>query len=137
MSAHSEEASRLIEDRLTGNDLTAGGSVTLEAGPDAAGQRLDQWLASQLGPDMSRSRVQMLIKQGAVRIGGKIVEEAKRKMAAGEHVSVEMPEPEPVGTVVAAVPQNPIQGPPPEAPPKKRNPVVRAFQRVFGGKARD
>lgn len=75
--------------------MTAGGSVTLEAGPDAAGQRLDQWLASQLGPDMSRSRVQMLIKQGAVRIGGKIVEEAKRKMAAGEHVSVEMPEPEP------------------------------------------
>ncbi|BCG92492.1 pseudouridine synthase [Mesorhizobium sp. 131-2-1] len=80
---------------MTGNDLTAGGSVTLEAGPDAAGQRLDQWLASQLGPDMSRSRVQMLIKQGAVSIGGKIVEEAKRKMAAGERVSVEMPEPEP------------------------------------------
>jgi len=75
--------------------LTAGGSVVLRAGAEAAGQRLDQWLAGALGPDMSRSRVQMLIKQGAVSIAGKPIDEAKRKMAAGDVVSVEMPEPEP------------------------------------------
>ena len=71
------------------------GLKVLEAGADAAGQRLDQWLAAALGADFSRNRVQMLIKQGAVQVAGKAVTEAKRKMAAGEHVSVDMPEPEP------------------------------------------
>ncbi|MER8392804.1 RluA family pseudouridine synthase [Mesorhizobium sp. M1340] len=85
MSAHNEEVRQLI----------GAGSIVLEAGADAAGQRLDQWLAARLGPDMSRSRVQMLIKQGAVRIGGRQVEETKRKMAQGDSVSVDMPEPEP------------------------------------------
>ncbi|RUW72477.1 RluA family pseudouridine synthase, partial [Mesorhizobium sp. M4B.F.Ca.ET.049.02.1.2] len=85
MSAHSEETQQFIE----------AAPIVLQAGADAVGQRLDQWLAGQLGPDMSRSRVQMLIRQGAVSIGGKVVEEAKRKMSAGERVAVEMPEPEP------------------------------------------
>ncbi|MDX8537841.1 RluA family pseudouridine synthase [Mesorhizobium abyssinicae] len=85
MSAHSEETQQFIE----------AAPIVLQAGGDAVGQRLDQWLAGQLGPDMSRSRVQMLIRQGAVSIGGKVVEEAKRKMSAGERVAVEMPEPEP------------------------------------------
>lgn len=85
MSAHNEEARQLI----------GAGPIVLEAGADAAGQRLDQWLAARLGPDMSRSRVQMLIKQGAVRIGGRQVDETKRKIAQGDSVSVDMPEPEP------------------------------------------
>ena len=77
MSAHSEEDPELIEAAPT----------VLVAGPDAAGQRLDQWLAASLGPDMSRSRVQMLIRQGAVSINGKPVDETKRKMAVGESAS--------------------------------------------------
>ncbi|MER8506194.1 RluA family pseudouridine synthase [Mesorhizobium sp. M0199] len=85
MSAHNEEVRQLIGAR----------QIVLEAGADAAGQRLDQWLAARLGPDMSRSRVQMLIKQGAVRIGGRPASETKRKMAQGDSVSVDMPEPEP------------------------------------------
>ncbi|TIM96966.1 MAG: RluA family pseudouridine synthase [Mesorhizobium sp.] len=85
MSAHSEEAPELIEAEPT----------VLVAGADAAGLRLDQWLAASLGPDMSRSRVQMLIRQGAVSVDGKPVDETKRKMAPGESVSVTMPEPEP------------------------------------------
>ncbi|RWC96927.1 MAG: RluA family pseudouridine synthase [Mesorhizobium sp.] len=85
MSAHSEETQQFIE----------AAPIVLQAGADAVGQRLDQWLAGQLGPDMSRSRVQMLIRQGAVSIGGKVVEEAKRKMVAGELVAIEMPDPEP------------------------------------------
>jgi 23S rRNA pseudouridine1911/1915/1917 synthase len=66
----------------------------LTAGPDAAGQRLDQWLASALGPDMSRSRVQQLIRKGAVTVAGVVVSEPKRRLAAGEAVSVALPEPE-------------------------------------------
>ncbi|RVB95359.1 RNA pseudouridine synthase, partial [Mesorhizobium sp. M7A.F.Ca.AU.002.06.1.1] len=69
MSAHNEEAPELIEAVPT----------VLVADADAAGQRLDQWLAARLGPDMSRSRVQMLIRQGAVSVDGKLIDETKRK----------------------------------------------------------
>ena len=67
----------------------------LTVGADAAGQRLDQWLAASLGADFSRSRVQALIKQGAVSVGGKPVSEPKRKMVAGDAVTIALPEPEP------------------------------------------
>lgn len=79
----------MIEDDLAREE------VVVTANADAAGQRLDQWLAGQLGADVSRNRVQMLIRQGAVAVDGDAVTEAKRKMAAGERVSVRMPEPEP------------------------------------------
>jgi 23S rRNA pseudouridine1911/1915/1917 synthase len=72
-----------------------GGLIVLQAGPDAAGQRLDQWLAHQLGADYSRSRVQALIGQGAVRIGATPVTENKRKLVSGDAVTVDLPEPEP------------------------------------------
>ncbi|PBB88527.1 RluA family pseudouridine synthase [Mesorhizobium sp. WSM3876] len=85
MSAHNEDTPILI----------GGEAVELEAGAEAAGQRLDQWLASRLGPDISRSRVQALIKQGATSIAGKPVEEARRKMAAGERVLVVLPDAQP------------------------------------------
>ncbi len=71
------------------------GLIVLEAGADAAGQRLDQWLAGRLGPHLSRGRVQALIRQGAVSVGGKVTYTARRKMTAGETVSVELPEPDP------------------------------------------
>ncbi len=72
-----------------------GGLIVLEAGADAAGQRLDQWLAQRLGADVSRSRVQALIRQGSVGVGGKPVLEPKHKLTAGVEVSVDMPQPEP------------------------------------------
>jgi len=65
------------------------------AGPDDAGQRLDQWLAAALGGDFSRSRLQALIRQGAVTVGGKVVTEPKRRMVAGDDVAIALPEPEP------------------------------------------
>ncbi|WP_274627561.1 RluA family pseudouridine synthase [Arvimicrobium flavum] len=67
--------------------------VTAE--PTAAGQRLDQWLASALGDDFSRNRVQQLIRQGAVRVDGEVVAETKRRVQAGERAEVALPEPEP------------------------------------------
>ena len=39
--------------------------------PRRPAQRLDQWLAAALGGALSRSRVQALIRQGAVSVGGK------------------------------------------------------------------
>ncbi|MDX8533612.1 RluA family pseudouridine synthase [Mesorhizobium sp. VK25A] len=93
MSAHNEETQILIEDELA--DEGSGAAVVLEAGTDAAGQRLDQWLAARLGPELSRSRVQALIRQGAVSIAGKAVLEAKRKLIAGERIEILVPAPEP------------------------------------------
>jgi 23S rRNA pseudouridine1911/1915/1917 synthase len=93
MSAHSEEQDKLI-----------GAPLTLEAGEDAAGLRLDQWLAGRLGPDLSRSRVQALVRQGAVSVGGRVVTEAKHRLAAGDRITVEMPEPEPAAPQGEAIP---------------------------------
>jgi 23S rRNA pseudouridine1911/1915/1917 synthase len=76
-------------------DNEEGGRLkVLEAGPDAAGSRLDQWLAASLGPDFSRNRVQALIRDGSVSVAGRPVTEPKRKLAAGESVSIDLPEPE-------------------------------------------
>ncbi|BCM22068.1 ribosomal large subunit pseudouridine synthase D [Mesorhizobium sp. J8] len=83
----------MIEDESADED--SGEAVVLGAGADAAGQRLDQWLAARLGPELSRSRVQALIKQGAVSIAGKAVLEAKRKLTAGDRIEILVPAPEP------------------------------------------
>ena len=76
-------------------EMIGAAPIALEAGEDAAGQRIDQWLAAQLAPELSRSRIPALIKQGAVRLAGQPIDEVKRKLAAGDLISVEMPEPEP------------------------------------------
>ena len=65
------------------------------AGADATGQRLDQVLAALAGPDLSRSRVQALIKAGQVTVGGRTVTEPKAKLSGGEEIVVNLPPPEP------------------------------------------
>lgn len=68
--------------------------IVLTADDAAAGQRLDVWLSTALAPDLSRSRIQALIRQGAVRVGGDAVKEPKRKLADGDEIAIEAPEPE-------------------------------------------
>ncbi|WP_420961273.1 RluA family pseudouridine synthase [Brucella sp. IR073] len=67
----------------------------LIADADAAGKRLDQWLAGELGPDLSRSRIQSLISDGQVTVDGKPVLEPKAKLREGMVIRLQMPEPEP------------------------------------------
>ncbi len=69
----------------------------------ATGQRLDQWLSARLGEAMSRSRVQALIRDGAVRVGDGAVLEPKRKLASGERVELVLPEPEPAEPLGEAI----------------------------------
>jgi len=88
----------------TGAESAHTAPLGLQAGMDAAGARLDQWLTRQLGADFSRSRVQALIRQGAVAVGGKSVEDPGRKLKAGEAVEVRMPEPEPAEPQGEAIP---------------------------------
>jgi 23S rRNA pseudouridine1911/1915/1917 synthase len=73
----------------------AAGLKVFHAGEDAAGMRLDQWLAARTAPDLSRSRVQALIRSGDVTIDGKVTTEPKTKLTAGARIGLEMPEPEP------------------------------------------
>lgn len=61
----------------------------------SAGMRLDQWLAGQLAPDVSRSRVKTLIEQGAVTVAGKAASEAKHKVRTGDTYHLIVPEAEP------------------------------------------
>ena len=70
-------------------------TTVLVADETAVGQRLDQWLSARMGEAMSRSRLQALIREGAVRVGGSTVTEPKRKLAAGERIELLQPEPEP------------------------------------------
>lgn len=72
------------------------GTVLKEVTPEeSAGQsRLDRWLADALAPELSRSRVQALIRAGAVSLDGEAVIEPKHKVVAGGRYVVELPEPE-------------------------------------------
>jgi 23S rRNA pseudouridine1911/1915/1917 synthase len=71
-------------------------SRSLKVEGSAAGARLDAWIAGQL-PDLSRARVQALMAQGAVRLGGRPTRPSVR-LRGGEDVTVDVPDP------VAAVP---------------------------------
>ena len=81
---------------MSAPDSQAGPALKeLRADEAAAGVRLDQWLAATLAPALSRSRVQALIRDGAVAVDGEVVTEPKRKLAPGSVVAVREPEPEP------------------------------------------
>ncbi len=69
-----------------------GAMKALTVNQDGAGMRLDQWLAGELAPDLSRSRVKALIEAGAVTLNGAPVLEAKRKLKCDDIVSLEVPE---------------------------------------------
>ena len=55
------------------------------AGSEDARQRLDAVLARRL-PDMSRARVQALIRDGGVRIGGRTIGYANLRVKPGEEI---------------------------------------------------
>lgn len=85
-------------------ELIGAGPFRLEAGAEAAGRRLDQWLTSRLGADFSRSRVQALIRQGAAKVGGAAVSDPGRKLKAGDAVELALPEPEPAEPLGEPIP---------------------------------
>jgi 23S rRNA pseudouridine1911/1915/1917 synthase len=77
--------------------------ATYPVSPEAAGQRLDAWLATQL-EGVSRSRVQMLLSQGSVLVDGKPAK-ASLKLRGGEVVEVlGEPAPAPLRAVAEDIP---------------------------------
>jgi len=61
--------------------------------PDADGARLDRHLADAL-PELSRSRIQALIRKGLVTVNGHPAR-ASRRVSEGDEIRVEVPDPEP------------------------------------------
>lgn len=73
------------------------------APPEAAGLRLDQYLAQTI-PDISRSRVQLLIEHGQVRVNGQPAK-AKLKIEGGEQIEIEgAPHPPPLNAFAEDIP---------------------------------
>ena len=67
-------------------------ATILTATPEAAGQRLDAFLAAAL-PELTRSAAQRLIAEGQVLVDGKAPAKSL-KLSGGERVAVTLPEPE-------------------------------------------
>lgn len=76
--------------------------------PEAAGERLDRWLGTALAavpdaPELSRSALQTLIEQGTVQMDGGPANK-KQKTAAGQRVTVTVPDPQPIEAVPQDIP---------------------------------
>ena len=68
---------------------------TLAAEAEDAGRRVDVFLAQRV-PDLSRSRIQELIREGRVRVDG-LPAKASHRISAGESVEIEiLPRPAPI-----------------------------------------
>lgn len=68
-------------------EIAEDGVRTFKAAPEAAGLRLDQYLAQAI-PDVSRARVQLLIEAGQVRVDGHEAK-PKQKLKGGEAIEIE------------------------------------------------
>ena len=80
-----------------------GTSEVLTVGAEEAGERVDRFLARRL-PQLSRSRLQALIRAGQVARDGATVAELGHKTKAGETYAVHVPEPEPAAPQAQTMP---------------------------------
>lgn len=66
----------------------------IEVAPEAAGSRLDVLLARSV-PELSRARIQALVRGGHARVDDVPVDDPSRKVRAGERLRLSVPPPEP------------------------------------------
>jgi 23S rRNA pseudouridine1911/1915/1917 synthase len=79
---------------MGGRDRTGARTEALTAAAGDAGQRLDRFLVEHL-PDLSRARLQALIRAGAVTRDGHVEPDPGRRVRRGETYAVRVPPPEP------------------------------------------
>ncbi|OGV67276.1 MAG: hypothetical protein A2283_04860 [Lentisphaerae bacterium RIFOXYA12_FULL_48_11] len=77
--------------------------IEITVGPGERGQRLDAWLSSKL-PDMSRSRIQALIKAGCVTLNGKKSVKMHARVAKAMQVALTVPPVAPVEVSAENIP---------------------------------
>lgn len=82
--------------------MSGGESYDFEAGPEAAGQRLDHFLTGQ-GPLLSRSQVQRLLARGMVLVNAR-QERPSYRMRAGDLIRMTVPPPEEVALMPEPIP---------------------------------
>jgi len=58
---------------------------------NAHGQRFDQWLAQQLAPNPSRSRLQTLIREGLVTVNGRLIIEPRFRLSKDLEIVINIP----------------------------------------------
>lgn len=83
----------------TSEVVPPGAGVTLHVAAEQAGERLDKALALLAG-EISRARLQQVIKDGGVSLNGIVTTDGKRKVVEGDAISLVMPAarpPDPVG----------------------------------------
>jgi 23S rRNA pseudouridine1911/1915/1917 synthase len=79
-------------------------SISLTVDAMASGpERLDRWLATQLS-DLSRSRIQKLIEQGALSLNGKVCTHKKITLNLGDEIVLTIPVVEPWQLVPEPIP---------------------------------
>ena len=74
---------------------------------DGDGTRLDAWLAARCAPELSRSRIQGLIRDGNVTVDGEPAS-AKAHLEAGKHILIVLPPPLPAEPEPEDIPINVI-----------------------------
>jgi 23S rRNA pseudouridine1911/1915/1917 synthase len=77
--------------------------LAAEAGASQDGMRLDRFLADRL-PELSRTRIQSLIKQGRVSSGRATIVDAKYRVKPGERFSLDVPPTAPAEPCGEAIP---------------------------------
>lgn len=77
--------------------------LTVTAAPEDAGTRLDAFIGYNTD-ELSRSYAVKLIEKGLVSINGETVTSKKRSVSAGDTVSIDMPEPEPLEITAENIP---------------------------------
>ena len=85
------ESEDLSDDAADSDCSLSGQLYSLTVPADTEGMRTDCFLSQAL-PEMSRSRLQELIKEGMAVIGGKPVK-SSRKLSAGEIITIRVPSP--------------------------------------------
>jgi len=83
-------------------DLPAPEILEVELAAGEAGQRLDKALAAVLA-DISRARLQALIDEGRVRLGGQVLTSASARAQAGRY-EIELPPPAPAAPEAQDIP---------------------------------
>jgi 23S rRNA pseudouridine1911/1915/1917 synthase len=78
-------------------------SRSFEVSEEQASQRLDRWLAGEI-PELSRARIQGLIKNGHVRKAGETIGDGNVRVKPGEVYEVRVPDAEPSGIPAQALP---------------------------------
>src|SRR5258708_33510075 len=73
-----------------------------KVGQHSEGARLDLFLASTCS-DLSRSRIQKLIEEGAARVAG-IAAKRSHRVRVGEEIEIEVPEPRTVALEAEEIP---------------------------------